>query len=303
MDSLRSSVRARNFARAGLAVVFVVAVQALGSAIVWPQDPVSQRLDEEFAKQDNIYRRRGADIASGYTINRGLAEYAEVLPTSFCGALSSLSRSERWLDIGAGEGQAILDYYASEDHSAAAEKCGRSSAKADVVAMSIEDRRTDKWRERRARDGAGRMKYLAGRSLQQYQPEELGKFHLITDVFGGFTYTGRLSQFVDKVLALLEIGGSFYTLVQGVRLEDGKDKLGTWYRTELVDADGRNRKMCSWLKRTTCTQVKCESKSDWDSPAELIHIRKLCSEVSVPPLLLLEYRAGVPPGRRFELAQ
>ena len=71
---------------------------------------------------------------------------------------------------------------------------------------------------------------------------ELGKFQIITDVFGGFSYTEDLSRFVDRVLSLLEVGGSFYTLVPGVRLENAKDKLGILYLTELEDAGGRPRK-------------------------------------------------------------
>jgi hypothetical protein len=43
------------------------------------------------------------------------------------------------------------------------------------------------------------------------------------------------------------------------------------------------------------------SKSDWDTPTELINIRKVCSDVSVPTLKLVEYMAGAPPGRRFQL--
>jgi len=120
-------------------------------------------------------------------------------------------------------------------------------------------------------------------------------------VIGGFTYTDNLSRFVEKVLSLLEIGGNFYTLVQGVHLEDGTNKLGTWYLTELVDSYGRHEKVCSWLKKTSCAKVTCESRGDWNTPTELINVQKVCSEVSVPPLTLLEYQAGAPPGRRFEV--
>ena len=120
-------------------------------------------------------------------------------------------------------------------------------------------------------------------------------------MFGGFSYTEDLSQFVEKVLSLLETGGVFYTMVQSVHLEDGKDNPNTWYLTELVDAAGRDVKVCSWLKKTTCVKVGCESKSDWDTPTELINIRKVCSDVSVPRMKLLKYEAGNPPGRRFQL--
>ena len=43
------------------------------------------------------------------------------------------------------------------------------------------------------------------------------------------------------------------------------------------------------------------SKSDWDTPTELINILKVCSDVSVPRMKLLQYEAGNPPGRRFHL--
>jgi SAM-dependent methyltransferase len=220
-----------------------------------------------------------------------------------CAPARRLGSSDRWLDIGAGQGQAILDYYALENDAAPAQKCGRSAARAVVVALSIEDRRTDKWQKQAAISG-DRLRYLTGKRLRQYSAEELGKFQIITDVYGGFSYTEDLSGFLERVLTLLETGSVFYSLMPGVRLEDGKDKLlGTWYLTELENAIGRPEKVCSWLKKTACVQVTCESKSDWERPTELINIRKVCSNVSVTPMKLLEYNAGTPPTRRFQLNQ
>jgi SAM-dependent methyltransferase len=283
----------------GLAVLIVL--RALGPGAAWPQEPAQPRIEEEISKQEKIYRSRGADVPSGYVTSRALSDYAELLPSGFCDALGRLGSSDRWLDIGAGDGQAILDYYALEDDAAPGEKCARSFSKARAVAMSIEDRRTDKWRQQAAIFGADRIRYLSGKRLRDYSREELGKFQIITDVYGGFSYTEDLSQFLEKVLSLLETGGVFYTMVQSVHLEDGKDKPNTWYLTELVDAAGRDEKVCSWLKKTTCVKVGCESKSDWDAPTELINIQKVCSDVSVPRVKLLKFEAGNPPGRRFQL--
>jgi len=299
MRSVKSSVQGWKAAAARRTVLIII-VQTLGLQAGWSQEPAQPRLDEEFKKQEKIYRSRGADRPGGYVINRGLSDYAELLPSGFCDALGRLGSSDRWLDIGAGAAQAILDYYAPADDAAPAQKCRRSAEKARAVAMSIEDRRTDKWREQAARLGDDRMRYLSGKRLRQYSPEELGKFQIITDVFGGFSYTEDLSRFVGKVLSLLEVGGGFYTLVPGVHLEGG-DKLGTWYLTELENAAGRPEKVCSWLKKCTCAKVTCESKSDWKRPTELINIRKVCSDTSVPRMKLVEFQAGYPPDRRFQL--
>ena len=144
MGSVKSSVQGWKAAAACLAVVIVIVVQALGLGTVWPQESAQPRIDEEFTKQEKIYRSRGADVPNGYVTGRGLSDYAGLLTSGFCDALGRLGGSYRWLDIGAGAGQAILDYYAPEDDAAPAEKCARSFSKARAVARSIEDRRTDK---------------------------------------------------------------------------------------------------------------------------------------------------------------
>ena len=301
MASVRSSVQGWNTAAAPLAVLIVIVLEALGLGTGWSQEPAQPRIDEEFAKQEKIYRSRGAEVPSGYVTNRGLSDYAQLLPSGFCDALGSLGSSDRWLDVGTGEGQAILDYYAPVDDAVPAGKCAQLAGRARSVAMSIEDRRTDKWQQQAASLGDDRISYLSGKGLRHYSREDLGKFQIITDVYGGFSYIEDLSQFLENVLSLLETGGVFYTLVQGVHLEDGKDKPDNSYQTELVDAAGRDVKVCSWLKQTTCAKVACESKTDWNAPTELINIRKVCSDVSVPRMKLLKYEAGNPPGRRFQL--
>jgi SAM-dependent methyltransferase len=298
MPSVKSPAKRWQPAVTGLAVLIVISLQALGQGAGWTQEPVQPRLDEQFAKQEKIYRKRGT---GSYTANRGLSEYAELLPSGFCDELGRLGNSDRWLDIGAGEGQAMLDYYAPQGDGAA-KKCGGSGPKARAVAISIEDRRTENWKQQAASLG-DRMRYLAGKRLSQYSRDELGKFQLITDVYGGFTYTENLSRFLENVLNLLEVGGAVYTVLPAVHLEDGTDKLGTWYKTELVDAASRPVKVSSWLRQTTCTKVTCESKADWDEPTQLIKIRKVCSDVSVPRTNLVEYLAGAPPSRRFQLPQ
>jgi hypothetical protein len=301
MGLFKPSRRAWKATMTATAILIFVALQAFALRVGWPQESAQPTLGEEMAKQEKIYDSRGADVPSGYVTNRGLPDYLELLPSGFCDALGSLGSSDRWLDIGAGDGQAILDYYAPQNDAAPAKRCAGAGGRARAVALSIEDRRTDKWQEQAEKLGGDRIRYLAGKRLRQYSREDLGKFQVITDVYGGFSYTETLSQFVETVLSLLEIDGVFYTIVQNVHLESAKESSKTGYQTELVDAGGRGVKMCSWLKKTTCVKVTCESKSDWDSPSELIHIRKVCGDVAVPRMNLVHFQAGNPPGRRFQL--
>jgi SAM-dependent methyltransferase len=303
VDSITSSIR--KWKRATVPVAALALLVALGPRAAWPQQPAQAPLDDEMAKQEKIYQSRGGDVPRGYITDRGLSAYAELLPSGFCPALGRLGSSERWLDIGAGEGQAMLDYYDLEDDEGPAKKCAASIDKARAVAISIEDRQTEAWKQMAAIFGQDRLRYLPGKRLREYSDEELGKFQVITDVFGGFTYTEDLSRFIGKVLGLLEVGGAFYGLLPGVHLEDGKDRLGASILTELQDADGRPENACSWLKRIGCVQVSCESKSDsnWKRPTELVSIRKVCSDVTVPRMKLVKFVAGYPPDRRFQLEQ
>ena len=147
MRSVKSSVKGWKTAGTGLAVLIVI-LQVLGLGAGWPQEPAQPRIDEEIAKQEKIYQKPGRRCSQRLHHQRGLSDYAELLPTGFCDALGRLGSSDRWLDIGAGAAQAILDYYAPEGDAPSAEKCVRSGGKARAVAMSIEDRRTDKWRSR-----------------------------------------------------------------------------------------------------------------------------------------------------------
>ena len=209
MRSMRSSLKGWKTAETGLAVLIVV--QAFGAGAGRSQEPTQPRIDEEIAKQEKIYGTRGADVPRGYVTGRTLSDYLELLPAGFCDALGTLGSSDRWLDIGAGTGQAILDYSAPEYGSTPGKICTGADGKVRAVAMSIEDRRTDAWQRQAASLGADRIRYLSGKRLRHYSPEELGKFQIITDVYGGFSYTDDLSGFVERALSLLETGGSFST--------------------------------------------------------------------------------------------
>ena len=274
-----------------LAPAFVVAADAPG---------------DELAKQEAIYQSRGAEVPAGYVIDRSLLSYTKALPEAFDRALGLLRERDRWLDIGAGRGQAVLDYYTPKFDMLHFEGRDERGSKAQGVAMSIEDRRTTEWHAKAAILPPDKIRYLAGRRLREYSREELGSFKLITDVIGGFSYTADLSLFVERVLALLEVNGSFFTVLADVRRETGDSKPhyeGSPFLTVIAGTDGADLKVCSWLKSITCVKVTCEAKDKWEPPIEAFQVQKVCAEVAVPALTPVHFEAGTPPERGFKLAK
>ncbi|MCW5604634.1 MAG: hypothetical protein KIT18_08830, partial [Burkholderiales bacterium] len=68
--------------------------------------------DVEVSRQQSIYHSRGEIRPEGYVIDRGLSAYVFALMPGFESAVESLAPADRWLDIGAGRGQAMIDYHA-----------------------------------------------------------------------------------------------------------------------------------------------------------------------------------------------
>lgn len=265
-------------------------------------EAVSPQFNEERAKQEQIYFSTGDKRPEGYVIDRTLASYKDALAAGFDALLSVLGPKDRWLDIGAGEGQAIIDYVTP----GMVEGRAYFGGPAQAVALSIEDRRKPVWHSTAAGVGANRITYLANKRLRDYSPAEIGRFRLITDVIGGFSYVENLTLFMEKVLGLLEVNGSFFTVLQDVQSEAGTNKpyyANAPYLTTLKRADGSDITVCAWLKMISCVAVACELKTGWRPPIENYSVRKTCDEVRVPALSMTHFAAGTPPERTFRLGQ
>lgn len=285
-----------------IAVLLILQTLWMGNS--YSGDPGRPKFAEELSKQEQIYQSRGDQVPEGYVIDRSLLSYAHTLSSEFDRSLASLSSKDRWLDIGAGQGQAILDYFAPRYDDMHLDGQERRGKKAQAVAMSIEDRRTPLWHQTAASLGADKIQYLCNKRLGEYSSEELGQFQVITDVIGGFSYTQDLSLFMEKSLGFLKLDGSFFTVLQDVHAEVGTNKpyyVGSPFLTEIANADGSEVRVCSWLKSITCVEVTCELKMKWKPPIEVYQIRKVCDEVKVPALVPIHYEAGTPPERRFRL--
>lgn len=283
-----------------LFVLLILQTPWLGAA--YCQAPGNPADKEEKSKQEAIYQGKGEGLLEGYVINRSLLSYAHTLHTAFDGSLANLGPEDRWLDIGAGEGNAVLDYYGSRYDAMHAKGMQRRGSKARAVAISIEDRRTTRWHQIAAGLEVKKIQYFSGRRLREYSPGELGRFQLITDVLGGFSYTSTLNVFMERALSVLAAGGEFYTLLQNVQPAGGRneaDGTDSPFLTEITNADGSELKVCSWLKNIACAEVVCEVKANWQPAIEVYRIRKICDDVSVPALTAVRIEAGTPPKRVF----
>lgn len=259
---------------------------------------------KEIVKQESIYQSKGDQVPTGYSVDRSLVDYTRGLAAEFGRDLATLRPTDRWLDIGAGQGQAILDYYAPGNDAL----LGRAQVgkKAKAAAISIEDRRTPVWHQTAASLDANQIQYFFGKRFGEYSAEELGKFKVITDVLGGFSYTENIAQFMEKALRILEVNGSFYTVLQDVGAESDANRPfypNSRFLTEIANADSgaSSVKVCAWLKSITCVKVSCELRTDWKPPIEVYRIHKECENVTVPELATVHYQAGTPPERRFQL--
>lgn len=262
-------------------------------------------LKKEAAEQARIYQSRGEAVPETYVIDRSLLSYAATLLPGFDRSLAELGPAHRWLDVGAGRGKAILDYYGERYDAMHPQGREQRGSKAQAVAISIEDRRTAHWHQTAAALGGDKIRYLFGKRLREYSPQELGRFNLATDVYGGFSYTSRLSLFMENILALLEVNGSFYTLLINVHPENWPGRSArppsAGFQTEILNADGSEVKVCSWLKRISCVQVTCETDPESETPIERYQVRKICEGVVVPALEPVYFSAGTPPARQYQL--
>lgn len=263
-------------------------------------------MQKEITEQTRIYQSRGEQVPADYVTDRSLLSYAITLLPDFDHSLAKLGPADRWLDIGAGQGRAILDYYGERFDAMHAEGREQRGSKARAVALSIEDRRTADWRQTAAILEPGKIEYRFGRRLREYAPDELGRFKLATDVYGGFSYTSHLSLFMEQVLGMLEVNGSFYTVLIDVHPENWPARPAAArapFQTEIINATGAELKVCAWLKRIACAEVTCETDVRSTIPVERYRIKKLCEQTAVPALEATHFIAGTPPARQFRLLE
>lgn len=216
-----------------------------------------------------------------YYVSRGLSAYTLVFGHKFMHDLIKLKEGELWIDMGAGEARAQVEYLnASSDGSSDALRAER----ANTLAVSF--RRPELTREMRKKlkdlKHPELFQYLDGRLFEQIPIEEFGRADLITDLYGVVSYTAFLSETLNRYFKILKPNGVLHLFIE-------PDTT-----TIQVSPDHEVMNLLDWLSTLPGIVV---NKTGPDS----VRIYKLHDDVTLPELGLVDFTDDIPPRRLFRV--
>jgi SAM-dependent methyltransferase len=207
---------------------------------------------------------------NNFTTSRNLTDYDSVFKLR--PLLAKMTAKQRWLDSGAGRAIAQLEYLSLF------KKYEFSSPQLVALAYKKPWFVTSK---------KINFKYLSGRKLEDYTTTELGKFDLITDFFGPFSYTENAIQVLNVYLDILNVGGTlkiYFTSPHNVVYNKNNEivSLETWLIQNL------NKNSISDAFEVTFEK------------GTLTVIRKKEQVFKLPALELNYFYADLPPIRKYK---
>jgi len=139
---------------------------------------------------------------NSFRTGSGLAEYAEAFPIDFADYRSRLIGGQRWLDAGAGQAKAMIEYL-------------NEGGQADCIACSYKIPDDAKENVKAAHEKFGdRFVYVDGKYFSQFTDQELQadqkKFDLITDLNGVLYYTSTFLDDLARYISILNVGGKIF---------------------------------------------------------------------------------------------
>ena len=147
---------------------------------------------------DDEYREKLED--NDFRITAGLDMYEDAFGSGFIKDIMGLAEDERWMDGGAGVGQAIQDYY-------------NRGGKGRTTAVGFAKPESDVVEDLESRDNFEYLsdKFFSGFDDSSELKTDVTKLSVITDYNGILSYTRTLSQDLQKYLNNLKVGGKIYT--------------------------------------------------------------------------------------------
>lgn len=291
-------------------------------------------LAEERVAQDRILAR------NIYNTSRSLYEYAHNLgsngafpmtadrsvpywsadrvrhDSTVMAALRGLTTGSSWLDVGAGEAttmRALASVYGPERPLLVGVTAALPDATRHALAhpmgtwraaepIANDRKRFEAPATYLLSDG---VRLLSGMRLGDIPRSWLGRFDVVTDVFGAVTYDedlrGALLRCVQhtKVGGLLGICVPYAYACQMPARPEGKD--AERLQLELRDANGNFVHPLDWLARAKGLEVVESAYSNEGNTNIYIGLRRTAAKVELPRLELVEFTSGRPPVRRYRV--
>ena len=184
------------------------------NAIVYAREHIPQAKQIQYADAlehlDEVLRDEGHDVQNQelvrkladnkFRVTSALGDYRSTFGEPFRTKLTRLGRHDRWLDGGAGQALAMIEYL-------------ESGGKAECVATGYAIPEAAVENVRRAEEEySDQFRYIAGKFFGQISNRELnwpsgGDFDLITDLNGVLFYTETLVEDLERYLEILGANG------------------------------------------------------------------------------------------------
>jgi hypothetical protein len=218
--------------------------------------------------------------------NRGLHEYVERVGPNLTEALAQLKAGDTWVDFGAGQGWAGLEFLAFM----------RSMDDAPTVYGVMFKRPPPSLPYLRTMEAkvASHWRVLEGRLIEDIPASDLPQIDVATDIFGPLAYTKDLSAVLNKYLHWLKVPGQSAVYTEGLSLkEETRDPHG---HTFILDGRGETLTLAEWLERQPGIAVWTPART----PRNSLIFTKTQAGAQVAPLELLYYDPySAPPTRVF----
>lgn len=264
--------------------LFLVSNLSLSAADTAPVNKNNKCANILSLKATTIVENNSFETSRGL-ITEDLSEgYFQDFGDAFKRKLLSLSAKDHWIDLGAGDGLAIFQYYSKFD--------GRAST------QGISYKETPGFIDEVEGKLPINSEYLSGRLFEEISQAELKPADIITDYFGVISYTKHLSLVLKKTLSALKTEGSLF-IYQG----SDKTRFSTSIYIKNYMPDGpipsnKPQSIANFLRLIPGLDVLTHQVGKDTISVEIIK-RADFKPDNIPNLVLIDYLEDGPPKRVF----
>jgi hypothetical protein len=239
-----------------------------------------------------------------FAVTRGIYSYFRIWGPGFLDSLNRLNREQVWVDMGAGQARAQLEYLlhsfdvadallikSDYGHLTWPEVSKRASAiaiayKKPKISADKHPRLVQLY-ENVSKSPVARFEYKEGRLFEDIPLEELPKTKLITDYYGVMSYSQRPDLVLRRYFELLQTGGEIYLFgLQRTKVQQGEKEISFYEFIKSIE--GVELKELERDENMNVVSVKLGLNNNAVKP-------------SVPELELSFFEDAMPPLRTYKV--